>query len=193
MTRPLYRFRVPTVAALLCLATAAVGTAQDAPPLPAEVESYYRDVNFSAAFSTTEERERLLSGQEIPDPEDPQQMRLADVLEAVQRLKNQIWEPLPVRKPHSEALLLGAEWMKVVQAQVNRETAMLRVRVVPIPPHLQREWIDAYESENTHPKPGGDHQRSMALGTTGSWVEMHFWFAVDGRWMRKKGGIAQAR
>jgi hypothetical protein len=193
MTRPLHRFPVPVVAALVCLATAAAGNAQDTPPLPPEIVAYYRDVNFSAAFSTEEERERLLSGWEILDPEDPQQRRLADVLEAVQRMKNQIWQPYPDRKPHSETLWGDAEWMKVVQARVSRESAILRVRVVPIPPRLQREWIETYESEKARPKPDGDQRRSMAVGTAGSWVEMHFWFAVDGRWMRKKGGIAQAR
>ena len=81
--------------------------------------------------------------------------------------------------------------MRVVQAQVDRETAVLRVRVVPVPPLLQRAWIDAYESEKIRPTPDGDHRRSLAVGTEGSWVEMHFWFTVDGRWMRKEGGIAQ--
>jgi hypothetical protein len=193
MTRPFHPIPAPVVAALVCLATAAAGNAQDTPPLPAEIVAYYRDVNFSAAFSTAEERERLLSGQETHEPEDPQKRRLTDVLEAVQRLKNQIWQPAPDRRPHAENLWGGSEWMKVVQAQVGRETAILRVRVVPIPPRLQREWIDAYESEKARPKPDGDRRRSVAVGTAGSWVEMHFWFAVDGRWMRKKGGIAQAR
>ncbi|MCG6892812.1 MAG: hypothetical protein LJE65_04345 [Desulfobacteraceae bacterium] len=194
MILPFHRLPIPVLAGMAWLAaTAAAGTAQQGPSLPPEMAAYYRDTNFVAAFSTVEERQRLSAGQESPETALPRDGRLADVRNAMERLKDRTWQPFSEQETLPEDVLVRSDWMRVIQVFVDRETAMVRVRVVPVPQRLQEKWIAGYEPERATSPSDGDHRRSQDVGTADSRVEMHFWFTIDGRWMRKEGGIAQSR
>jgi hypothetical protein len=194
MILPFHRLPIPVLAGMAWLAAAApASTAQQGPSLPPEMVAYYRDANFVAAFSTVEERRRLSAGEESPATSLPRKGRLADVRNAIKRIEDRVWRPFSKQKNLPEDVRARPEWMRVIQAEINRGTAMVRVRVFPVPQRLQEKWIAAYEPERAASPSDDDLRSSQDVGTADSRLEMHFWFTVGDRWMRKEGGIAQSR
>ena len=172
-------FKIPLslVAATLAVGVGALAQSPpktSSPSLPAEVAAYYEDLRFAVAFSTPEERQRLVGGAaSTPTP------RLHEV---AARMQSASLRELDAAQGTPQTVTLGAYVPPFVLTpteadETGPDQLVVRVLAAPLPPGVNRSLIENY--------PDADSPGAQGETSDPTFVEEHVWVEVAGRWYRQ--------